>query len=290
MASGSCHHPADRTRWCPAADGPSRRAGDVRVLLRPGMRCCCRFTPHRGSRRERHSRFRTDPGEAAANARLLLHDGLRGAEQAGDAAADPRVHKQIRGVRPDGVPYDALEPRPTPGSTPPSPPGSSRPTSASACACSESGREQLWAEGHRLDACSGSVIATCRPRGWRFASTSTDHRAHSPAHGGRRGSARRVRPPGATGALARLPPAVVIRVQAAQPRHLAGHRRLLPAGLRTASASAGAGAGARAASPGRRPTARHARDARLPAEYRAGLPGVAPPGARAGEVASAQLA
>ena len=207
-----------------------RRAGDVRVLLAAGYALLLQVShPTVGAGVSEHSRFRTDPwGRLLRTLDYSCTMVYAGPEQAGEMGRRIRAfHKQIRGVRPDGVPYNALEPEAyawvhatlaagivaCPRALRPAPLG--EPTGSS---CGRSGA--------RSDACSGSAIATFRPRGGSSAPTSS------------RPSSTRSQPTAAVeevlDALARPAPPELSRayrplwsltVQAAQPRHRPGHRR-----------------------------------------------------------------
>ena len=165
------------SEWTSLVPAAPRSPGAARETCaccsRPATRCCCRSHTPPWGRRERAFPLSHRPlGAAAANARLLLHDGLRrGRSRPGRGPADPRVPQadprretrrralsraRARGLR-MGAPRRhprrrdragprVLWPASLPGRT-----GSS---------CGQSGA--------RSDACSGSVIATCRPRGREF--------------------------------------------------------------------------------------------------------------------------
>ncbi len=90
-----------------------RRAGDVRVLLAAGYALLLQVShPTVGAGVSEHSRFRTDPwGRLLRTLDYSCTMVYAGPEQAGEMGQRIRAfHKQIRGVRPDGVPYNALEP------------------------------------------------------------------------------------------------------------------------------------------------------------------------------------
>ena len=90
-----------------------RRAGDVRVLLAAGYALLLQVShPTVGAGVSEHSRFRTDPwGRLLRTLDYSTTMVYAGAEQAGEMGGRIReFHRQIRGVRPDGVSYHALEP------------------------------------------------------------------------------------------------------------------------------------------------------------------------------------
>ncbi len=243
--------------------------------------------PHRGSRRERALPLSHRPlGATAANARLLLHDGLRGTRAGrGDGAADPRVPQAdprrearrgaLQRARARGLRVGPRDPR-----------GRDRagPRALRPAACRDPTGSSCGASGARSDACSGSAIATFLPRGGSFSAHFERTVEHTLA------------PTAAVeevlDALARPAPPELSRAyrplwsltsRQLEPRHLPDHRRTAagePAD--TLRHPLGAGPGARAASPRRRAAGGHTRDACLPAEHRARLPAVAQPGARTG--------
>ncbi|HTQ68820.1 MAG TPA: oxygenase MpaB family protein [Solirubrobacteraceae bacterium] len=91
-----------------------RRAGDVRVLLAAGYALLLQVShPTVGAGVTEHSRFRTDPwGRLLRTLDYSCTMVYAGAGRAAEMGARLReFHKQIRGVRPDGVPYHALEPQ-----------------------------------------------------------------------------------------------------------------------------------------------------------------------------------
>ena len=90
-----------------------RRAGDVRVLLAAGYALLLQVShPTVGAGVSEHSRFRNDPwGRLLRTLDYSCTMVYAGPEQAGEMGRRIRAfHKQIRGVRPDGVPDNALEP------------------------------------------------------------------------------------------------------------------------------------------------------------------------------------
>ncbi len=90
-----------------------RRAGDVRVLLAAGYALLLQVShPTVGAGVHEHSRFRTDPwGRLLRTLDYSCTMVYGGAEHAGGMGRRIReFHKRIRGVRPDGVRYHALEP------------------------------------------------------------------------------------------------------------------------------------------------------------------------------------
>ncbi len=91
-----------------------RHAGDVRVLLAAGYALLLQVShPTVGAGVSEHSRFRTDPwGRLLRTLDYSCTMVYAGPVQAGEMGRRIReFHKQIRGVRPDGVPYNALEPQ-----------------------------------------------------------------------------------------------------------------------------------------------------------------------------------
>ena len=90
-----------------------RRAGDARVLLAAGYALLLQVShPTVGAGVSEHSRFRTDPwGRLLRTLDYSCTMVYAGPDQAGEMGRRIReYHKQIRGVRPDGVRYHALEP------------------------------------------------------------------------------------------------------------------------------------------------------------------------------------
>jgi uncharacterized protein (DUF2236 family) len=90
-----------------------RRAGDARVLLAAGYALLLQVShPTVGAGVSEHSRFRTDPwGRLLRTLDYSCTMVYAGPEQAGEMGRRIReYHKQIHGVRPDGVRYHALEP------------------------------------------------------------------------------------------------------------------------------------------------------------------------------------
>ena len=91
-----------------------RRAGDVRVLLAAGYALLLQVShPTVGAGVSEHSRFRTDPwGRLLRTLDYSCTMVYAGAEQAGEMGQRIReFHKQIRGVRPDGVPLQRARAR-----------------------------------------------------------------------------------------------------------------------------------------------------------------------------------
>jgi uncharacterized protein (DUF2236 family) len=90
-----------------------RRAGDVRVLLAAGYALLLQVShPTVGAGVHEHSRFRSDPwGRLLRTLDYSCTMVYGGGENAGEMGRRIReFHKQVRGVRPDGVRYHALEP------------------------------------------------------------------------------------------------------------------------------------------------------------------------------------
>lgn len=107
--------PADR--WPALVPGPHtitwRRAGDVRVLLAAGYALLLQVAhPTVGAGVSEHSQFRLDPwGRLARTLDYTCTMVYGGPTAAGETGARIRaLHRHIRGVRPDGRRYTALEP------------------------------------------------------------------------------------------------------------------------------------------------------------------------------------
>ncbi|HUH81718.1 MAG TPA: oxygenase MpaB family protein [Solirubrobacteraceae bacterium] len=105
------------TEWVSLVPGSTtitwRRAGDVRVLLAAGYALLLQVShPTVGAGVSEHSRFRTDPwGRLLRTLDYSCTMVYAGPGRAGEMGRRIReFHKQIRGVRPDGIPYNALEP------------------------------------------------------------------------------------------------------------------------------------------------------------------------------------
>ena len=130
-----------------------RRAGDVRVLLAAGYALLLQVShPTVGAGVSEHSRFRTDPwGRLLRTLDYSCTMVYGGPEQAGEMGRRIRAfHKQIRGVRPDGVPYNALEPEAYAWVHATLAAGIVQAHERFGLRLSESGREQLWAEWRSL--------------------------------------------------------------------------------------------------------------------------------------------
>ncbi len=130
-----------------------RRAGDVRVLLAAGYALLLQVShPTVGAGVSEHSRFRTDPwGRLLRTLDYSCTMVYGGPEQAGEMGRRIRAfHKQIRGVRPDGVPYNALEPEAYAWVHATLAAGIVRAHERFGLRLSGSDREQLWAEWRSL--------------------------------------------------------------------------------------------------------------------------------------------
>ncbi len=130
-----------------------RRAGDVRVLLAAGYALLLQVShPTVGAGVSEHSRFRTDPwGRLLRTLDYSCTMVYAGPHQAGEMGRRIReFHKQIRGVRPDGVPYNALEPEAYAWVHATLAAGIVRAHECFGLRLSGTDREQLWAEWRSL--------------------------------------------------------------------------------------------------------------------------------------------
>ncbi len=126
-----------------------RRAGDARVLLAAGYALLLQVShPTVGAGVSEHSRFRTDPwGRLLRTLDYSTTMVYAGPEQAGEMGRRIRgFHKQIRGVRPDGVSYNALEPEAYAWVHATLAAGIVRAHERFGLRLSEADREQLWGE------------------------------------------------------------------------------------------------------------------------------------------------
>ena len=188
--------------------------------------------PHRRRRRQRALPLSHRPlGAAAADARLLLHDGLRRPRAGrGDGAQDPRVPQAdprsqarrgpLSRARARGLRVGPRDPR-----------GRDRgsPRALRPAPLGDGPGAAVGASGARSDACSGSGPATFRPTGGSSAPTSADRRAHPRAapRPSRKCSTRSPSPPRRS-SRAHYRPLWAITRPAARSCDRPGHRRPAP--------------------------------------------------------------
>ena len=137
-------------------------------------------------------------------------------------------HKQVRGVTPAGIPYHALEPDAYAWVHATLAVGIVQAHERFGVRLTAAEREQLWAEWRTLGRLLGIAPATFRPPGTSSGRTSRGPSRNPPAHTGRRGSARCADPSSPTGALPRVPAAVAVHLQTAEPCRHGGDRGAAP--------------------------------------------------------------
>ena len=194
-----------------------RRAGDVRVLLAAGYALLLQVShPTVGAGVSEHSRFRTDPwGRLLRTLDYSCTMVYAGAERAGEMGQRIRdFHKQIRGIRPDGVPYHALEPEAYAWVHATLAAGIVAAHERFGLRLGEGDREQLWQEWRTLGRLLGirdrDLPPTWPAFGAYFERTAQHTLARTAAVEEVLDALARPMPPGA---LARLPPAVAVHLQ-----------------------------------------------------------------------------
>ncbi len=146
-----------------------RRAGDARVLLAAGYALLLQVAhPTVGAGVSEHSRFHTDPwGRLLRTLDYSCTMVYAGAERAGEMGQRIReYHKQIRGVRPDGVRYHALEPEAYAWVHATLAAGIVAAHDRFGCQLSEADRERLWSEWRTLGRLLG-IRGRDLPSTWR---------------------------------------------------------------------------------------------------------------------------